>query len=64
MLHETKWIMEAGSIFEEWKNPQGELQEIKQCFLRTPLQSLLLRKIAQNEEKLFRSQISKIRNPT
>lgn len=56
--------MGAGSIFEEWENPQGELQEIKQCFLRTPLQSLLLRKIAQNEEKLFRSQISKIRNPT
>lgn len=39
--------MGAGSIFEERENPQGEFQEIKQCFLRTPLQSLLLRKIAQ-----------------
>lgn len=56
--------MGAGSIFEEWENPQGEFQEKKQCFLRTPLQSLLLRKIAQNEEKLFRPQISKIRNQT
>lgn len=55
--------MRAQSGLEAWENPGAGFQEIIQ-FLRLPLQSLLERKIAQNEEKLLRYQISINRNQT